>query len=100
MADISTFEEGIEAHKLGADIVSTTLAGYTSHSEAVDGPDFGLLERLVKSLDCPVILEGRIWSPNEVKRAFDLGAYAVVIGSAVTRPHHIVQRFVEAKDQK
>ncbi|MDD3420096.1 MAG: N-acetylmannosamine-6-phosphate 2-epimerase [Candidatus Gastranaerophilales bacterium] len=100
MADISTFEEGIEAHKLGADIVSTTLAGYTSHSEVVDGPDFGLLERLVKNLDCPVILEGRIWSPNEVKRAFDLGAYAVVIGSAVTRPHHIVQRFVEVKDQK
>jgi N-acylglucosamine-6-phosphate 2-epimerase len=98
MADISTFEEGIEAHRLGADIVSTTLAGYTSHSIAVEGPDFGLLERLVKELDCPVILEGRIWSPDEVKCAFELGATAVVIGSAVTRPHHIVERFVKAKD--
>ena len=94
MADISTFEEGIEARRLGADIVSTTLAGYTSHSVATEGPDFDLLEKLVAALDCPVILEGRIWSPSEVKKAFELGAYAVVIGSAVTRPHHIVERFV------
>ncbi|MEI8376963.1 MAG: N-acetylmannosamine-6-phosphate 2-epimerase [bacterium] len=97
MADISTFEEGVYARELGADIVSTTLSGYTSHSVATEGPDFGLLEKLVKNLDCPVILEGRIWSPDEVKKAFDLGAYAVVIGSAVTRPHQIVERFVKAK---
>jgi N-acylglucosamine-6-phosphate 2-epimerase len=97
MADISTFEEGLYARELGADIVSTTLAGYTSHSAATKGPDFGLLEKLVKNLDCPVILEGRIWSPDEVKKAFALGAYAVVIGSAVTRPHQIVERFVRAK---
>lgn len=100
MADISTFEEGVEAHRLGADIISTTLSGYTSHSVAVEGPDFDLLKKLVDALDCPVILEGRIWSPNEVKHAFDLGAYAVVIGSAVTRPHHIVERFVGVKGQK
>ena len=96
MADISTFEEGVFARKLGADIISTTLAGYTSHSIATEGPDFDLLEKLVKNLDCPVILEGRIWSPDEVKKAFDLGAYAVVIGSAVTRPHQIVERFVNS----
>ncbi len=93
MADISTFEEGVNARKLGADIISTTLAGYTSNSVEVEGPDFELLKKLVKELDCPVILEGRIWSPDEVKKAFELGAYAVVIGSAVTRPHHIVERF-------
>lgn len=96
MADISTFEEGLEARGHGADIISTTLAGYTAHSEAVEGPDFGLLQKLVEALDCPVILEGRIWSPDEVVKAFDLGAYAVVIGSAVTRPHHIVERFVKS----
>lgn len=94
MADISTFEEGLQARELGVDIVSTTLAGYTSHSVSTEGPDFDLLKKLVKALDCPVILEGRIWSPDEVKKAFELGAYAVVIGSAVTRPHHIVERFV------
>jgi len=96
MADISTFEEGVFACNLGVDIVSTTLAGYTSHSVSVEGPDFGLLEKLVEELDCPVILEGRIWAPDEVKKAFKLGAYAVVIGSAVTRPHQIVERFVKA----
>ncbi len=96
MADISTFEEGINAENLGADIVSTTLAGYTDESgEAGDGPDFELLEKLVKNLEKPVFLEGRVWSPDDVKRAFEIGAYAVVIGSAITRPHLITRRFVE-----
>lgn len=93
MADVSTFEEGIDATKEGADIISTTLAGYTSYSNSSDSPDFNLLKDLVNNLDIPVILEGRIWNPNDVQKAFELGAYAVVIGSAVTRPHHIVQRF-------
>lgn len=94
MADISTFEEGINADKLGADIISTTLAGYTDESgEAGETPDFDLLERLVKSTDKPVFLEGRVWSPEEVQKAFELGAHSVVIGSAITRPHLITKRF-------
>ena len=52
-----------------------------------------LLEKLVKKLDCPIILEGRIWEPSEVDKAFDIGAYSVVIGSAVTRPQLITKRF-------
>jgi N-acylglucosamine-6-phosphate 2-epimerase len=96
MADISTFEEGINARKLGFDIISTTLSGYTQNSQSnSDLPDFELLEKLVKNLDCPVILEGRIWQPNQVDRAFELGAYSVVIGSAVTRPQLITKRFCE-----
>ena len=96
MADISTFEEGIKARELGFDIVSTTLSGYTSHSrQDITTPDFELLENLVKTLDCPIILEGRIWEPNEVIKAFELGAYSVVIGSAVTRPQLITKRFCE-----
>lgn len=98
MADISTLEEGINAANLGADIISTTLAGYTEQSgEPTDGPDFELLERLVKSVSKPVILEGRIWEPKEVKKAFELGAYCVVIGSAITRPQLITKRFLEGK---
>ena len=96
MADISTFEEGIKARKLGFDIISTTLSGYTSHSrQDLIGPDFELLEKLVKELGCPVILEGRVWTPEEVDRAFKIGAHSVVIGSAVTRPQLITKRFVE-----
>ena len=96
MADISTFEEGINAENLGADIISTTLAGYTNDSETdSDKPDFELLEKLVKTLKKPVFLEGRVWYPEEVKKAFEIGAHSVVIVSAVTRPHLITKRFVE-----
>lgn len=98
MADISTLEEGIECEKLGADIISTTLAGYTDESGmAGDSPDFDLLKKLVKVVSKPVILEGRIWTPNDVMQAFELGAYCVVIGSAITRPQLITKRFCEYK---
>ena len=99
MADISTLEEGINCAKLGADIISTTLAGYTDESgEAGETPDFELLEKLVKTVKIPVILEGRIWEPKEVRKAFELGAHSVVIGSAITRPQLIVKRFMEYKN--
>lgn len=96
MADISTFEEGVNCAALGCDIVSTTLSGYTTESlKDSDKPDFELLERLVKETNVPVILEGRIWEPKEVKQAFELGAFAVVIGSAITRPQLITKRFIQ-----
>ena len=96
MADISTLEEGINCAKLGADIISTTLAGYTLESgEPTKGPDYELLSALVKALDKPIILEGRIWTPEDVKKAFEYGAYCVVIGSAITRPQLITKRFIE-----
>ena len=95
MADISTFEEGINCSESGADILSTTLSGYTKESESdSDKPDFELLNKLVKSVNIPVILEGRVWEPGEVKKAFELGAFSVVIGSAITRPQLITKRFV------
>ena len=95
MADVSTLQEGISARILGADLVSTTLSGYTLESpEVSDQPDFALLEKLVEALDCPVILEGRIWTPEQVDKAFSIGAHAVVIGSAITRPQLITKRFV------
>ena len=96
MADISTFEEGVNARLLGADIISTTLAGYTKESlPADDEPAFELMNKLSKELDCPVILEGRIWTPKQVDKAFELGAYAVVIGGAITKPISITKRFVK-----
>lgn len=96
MADISTFEEGINARNLGFDVISTTLSGYTQNSrQDLTTPDFDLLEKLVKELDCPIILEGRIWETSEVDKAFELGAHSVVIGSAVTRPQLITKRFCE-----
>ncbi|MCR4881770.1 MAG: N-acetylmannosamine-6-phosphate 2-epimerase [bacterium] len=100
MADISTFEEGIINSLLGADIISTTLSGYTTYSEKNSSePDFELAEKLSKTIDVPIILEGRIWSPEEVTKAFDSGAFSVVIGSAITRPQLITKRFVKAAEQ-
>ena len=94
MADISTLPEAIAARTLGFDMISTTLSGYTQNScVETEEPDFKLLEQAVKILDCPIILEGRIWTPDQVKKAFDLGAHSVVIGSAITRPQLIVKRF-------
>jgi N-acylglucosamine-6-phosphate 2-epimerase len=98
MADVATLEEGLNAARLGFDLISTTLSGYTEETRhsVSGGPDFALLEALVSRVATPIILEGRVWEPSEVARAFELGAYAVVIGSAVTRPHEITRRFVQA----
>ena len=96
MADISTLEEGQNAQKLGANILSTTLSGYTQFSQnRGDEPDFELLKQLVENTDLPVVLEGRIWKPEQVDKAFEFGAYCVVIGSAITRPQLITKRFVQ-----
>lgn len=96
MADISTLEEGLKAEEAGADILSTTLAGYTleSANSPAKEPDFELLKQLVEQSKLPVVLEGRIWEPEQVNKAFELGAHCVVIGSAITRPQLITKRFV------
>lgn len=97
MADVSTLEEGINAVSMGADLVGTTLAGYVPGStQGLDGPDYELLEHLVRALRVPVIAEGRVHYPEEAVRALDLGATAVVVGGAITRPQEITERFVRA----
>ncbi|MBI3590838.1 MAG: N-acetylmannosamine-6-phosphate 2-epimerase [Candidatus Melainabacteria bacterium] len=95
ICDIATFEDGINACKLGADIISTTLSGYTKDTryKINTGPDFNLLAELTEESLAPVIMEGRIWEPQDVKKAFEIGAYAVVIGTAITRPQVITKRF-------
>jgi N-acylglucosamine-6-phosphate 2-epimerase len=97
-ADCATFSEGIAAAKAGADIVSTTLFGYTEETKSPleQGPALDLLKNLCDQLEIPVILEGRVWHPYEVTEAFEQGAYAVVVGSAITRPTLIAERFVKA----
>lgn len=96
LADISTYDEAINAQMSGADLISTTLSGYTPYSLQTELPDFELIEKLSKSLTIPLIAEGRMWTPEDVKKAYALGAYSVVVGTAITRPMDITKRFVSA----
>lgn len=96
MADISTYEEGINAWKCGIDLVSTTMSGYTPYSPQKDGPDFELVKQLVAEVDIPVIAEGKVHTPELAKQMLEAGAYAVVVGGAITRPLEIARRFMGA----
>lgn len=95
MADISTYEEGLEAQDLGVDCVSTTLSGYTSYSRQGKGPDLDLVKLLSNDLKIPVIAEGRIHSPSDLKKVYECGAYSAVVGGAITRPKEITERFID-----
>ena len=95
MADVSTLEEGLHASQCGADWVGTTLSGYTPYSLQQVGPDLELVTRL-SSQGVSTIAEGRIHSPEEARRALECGAFAVTIGSALTRLEHLTARYVRA----
>jgi len=94
MADISTYEEAVNAEKLGFDVISTTLCGYTSYSTNYEGPNLELIGQLVQDLHIPVIAEGKINNPEDLKAVLDAGAYSAVVGGAITRPQLITKKFV------
>lgn len=94
MADISNFEEGMNASQAGIDFIGTTLSGYTSYTQERSFPDFELVQKLSQQLDTPIFAEGRIHSPAHAKKMLDMGAFSVVVGGAITRPLEIAQRFV------
>jgi len=97
MADISTVEEALTAVAAGADIVATTLSGYTpATAHRRDSPDLDVVRELVARVQVPVIAEGRFWTPEELCQAISLGAHAVVVGTAITNPQAITARFVRA----
>jgi N-acylglucosamine-6-phosphate 2-epimerase len=95
MADIATYEEGLVAEAAGVDLISTTLSGYTDESPQQEAPDLALVERLATRLRIPLIAEGRIATPFDAKQALACGAFAVVVGAAITRPQWITQQFIK-----
>ncbi|HEY7035572.1 MAG TPA: N-acetylmannosamine-6-phosphate 2-epimerase [Thermomicrobiales bacterium] len=96
LADVDTPEHARYAIDCGVDAVGTTLSGYTPDSPKQDGPDFALLECLVSLSTVPVFAEGRIWTPEAARRALEIGALFVVVGTAITNPMAITARFVAA----
>lgn len=95
LADISTYEEGIKAASVGADAISTTLSGYTFYSPQLTGPDVELVRNLSRELELPVFAEGRINVPEDIKAVMEAGAYAPIVGSAITRPQLITAKFAK-----
>ena len=97
MADVSCVEDALLAVSLGADVISTTLAGYTQYGRPkTAGPDLEFLAEVVRRVRLPVVAEGRYHEPNQAAQALQLGAHAVVVGSAITRPEEITRRFADA----
>jgi N-acylglucosamine-6-phosphate 2-epimerase len=98
MADCATLEEAIHADELGFDFIGTTLIGYTEQSKhlKIEENDFEILKQIVANVKHRVIAEGNVNTPEKAKRVIELGAYAVVVGSIITRPQLITKSFAEA----
>jgi N-acylglucosamine-6-phosphate 2-epimerase len=93
MADCATLADAAHAAGAGCDVLATTLSGYVG-GPASDGPDVRLVGDIADRFDLPVVAEGRYATPDQVSDAFHAGAYAVVVGTAITNPIHITRRFV------
>ncbi len=93
MADCSVEGDAQEAIVANADIVATTLAGYTSASAGRDLPALDLLAWIARRHPFPVC-EGGVGDPAAATAAFALGASAVVVGTAITNVDALVRRFV------
>lgn len=97
MADVATPEEGLNAQKIGCDFVGTTLSGYTSETAQNSHlPDFKLVKNLAENLSIPVVCEGRLRKPADVELAFELGAFTVVVGNAITGTDWLIREYVKA----
>ena len=95
MADVSTFEEGSAAAEAGADIVSTTLSGYTPYTVKTRGPDLETVRRLAGAVSVPVFAEGRYLTPEDLDAGYEAGAHAIVVGKMITNAMFITRYFIE-----
>jgi predicted NBD/HSP70 family sugar kinase/putative N-acetylmannosamine-6-phosphate epimerase len=96
MADVSTLEEALAAAAAGVDVIGPTLNGYTEETKRAPGFNWPLLRDMVQKTGCPIIAEGQIGTPEEAKRALQIGAWSVVVGSAITRPGVITAQYARA----
>ncbi|WP_417374436.1 N-acetylmannosamine-6-phosphate 2-epimerase [Glutamicibacter protophormiae] len=100
MADAGGVDDALWSEDAGADIVGTTLAGYTGERPRTDGPDLDLVRTLSGRLRVPLFAEGRIHTPDQARAALNAGAYSVVVGTAITHPATITSWYVDALAQE
>ena len=99
MADCGSLDDALHAAEAGADILGTTLAGYTDERPRTQGPDLDLIAQITTAMSgVPIIAEGRIHTPAQAAAARDAGAHAVVVGTAITHPTTITGWFAAALD--
>ncbi|EPD31299.1 N-acetylmannosamine-6-phosphate 2-epimerase [Gleimia europaea] len=97
MADCGSFADAVMAAEAGSDILSTTLSGYTGERPKTDGPDFEVLRRIVAEFpNHPVLCEGRIHTVDQARQVMEAGAWAAVVGTAITHPTSITKWFATA----
>ncbi|MFN7994962.1 MAG: putative N-acetylmannosamine-6-phosphate 2-epimerase [Bryobacteraceae bacterium] len=99
LADVATLDEAAAAVQAGADLILTTLRGYTPETEHIDGFDLPFLRDLIAQSGAPVVAEGRIADPEQAAAAVASGAFAVIVGTAITRPDETTRRFVAAVER-
>lgn len=95
MGDCDTVEHARAAIECGVDAVGTTMSGYAGGPKLA-GPDFDMITQLAGDTPIPVFAEGRVWTREDARRALDAGALFVVVGTAITNPQAITERFVAA----
>ena len=99
MADCSSIQEGLHAAEIGFDLIGTTMASYTPYTAGCQLPPYDMITTLVEQSGKPVVAEGNLTTPEELRKAMDLGAMTAVVGSAITRPMLITKRFVAALEK-
>ena len=97
-ADVSNIEEAKRASDNGAEIVAPTLYGYTKETAHIEGADYRMVAEMCREMEgrAVVIMEGHLYTPEDAIKCIFLGCHAVVVGSAITRPHYVAKRFVDA----
>lgn len=96
MADCGCIEDGLVCEQAGADIIGTTLSGYSGDRPKTPGPDFELIEQMVAKLNTPIVVEGRVHTVEQAAQVMQLGAHAVCVGTAITHPTSITSWFASA----
>lgn len=100
MADCSDFEEAKRADELGFDYIGSTMRGYTEYTKGISIPDYDFLKKMRNELGAKIIAEGGIWDTAQLEKVLECDPYAVVIGSAITRPMDITKHFADVFDKK